>query len=171
MGFIYKITNTVSKKCYIGETIQDPEKRWKDHKNAIKRDGGCRALKNAIKKYGINNFKFEVLIICFDEDRLEYEKEYIKKYNSLFPNGYNILEGGQEGVLGLKHTDETKRKISEFVKKRFTNPVERQKARDRFKIIVNSPKWKEARKNIKYDNRTKTNYTLSESTKNNISYN
>jgi hypothetical protein len=40
MGYIYKITNIISNKCYIGETIQLPEKRWKDHKNAIKRDGG-----------------------------------------------------------------------------------------------------------------------------------
>ncbi len=67
MGFIYKITNIVSNKCYIGETKEDtPEKRWQRHIQSIKRNEGCPALKDAIKKYGIEKFKFEVLIICFD---------------------------------------------------------------------------------------------------------
>jgi group I intron endonuclease len=113
MGFIYKITNLVSKKCYIGETVQStPEKRWKAHRSFSKTQNGCKALSSAIKKYGLEKFKFEVLIICFDEDRFIYEKEYIKKYNSLVPNGYNILEGGQKGVLGFKHSEETKKKIA-----------------------------------------------------------
>jgi group I intron endonuclease len=129
MGFIYKITNLVSKKCYIGETIQDIKKRWRDHLSAIKRDGGCKALKSAIEKYGLENFKFEVLIICFDEDRLIYEKEYIKKYNSLVPNGYNILEGGQEGVLGFKHSEETKKLISLKSKEYFNRPEVKEKSR------------------------------------------
>jgi hypothetical protein len=40
-----------------------------------------------LNKYGLESFKFEVVIICFDEDRFNYEKEYIKKYNSQAPNG------------------------------------------------------------------------------------
>ncbi len=72
MGFIYKITNTKSKKIYIGETkLEDPEKRWKAHIQSINRGKGCPALRDAIKKYGIDTFRFEVLIICFDEDRFE----------------------------------------------------------------------------------------------------
>ena len=91
MGFIYKITNTVSKKCYIGETMQsNPEERWKGHQTAILRGAGCPALGDAIRKYGVQQFTFEVLIICFDEDRFVYEREYIKKYNTIAPNGYNI---------------------------------------------------------------------------------
>lgn len=115
MGFIYKITNLISKKCYIGETKEDnPEKRWKGHIQSIKRNQGCPALKCAIKKYGIEKFKFEVLIICFDEDRFIYEKEYIKKYNCQVPNGYNILPGGEGGgFLGKNHSEETRKKISE----------------------------------------------------------
>jgi group I intron endonuclease len=125
MGYIYKITNTTNNKCYIGETIQVPEKRWKDHKNAIKRGGGCSALKAAFKKYGVNNFTFKVLIICFDEDRLIYEKQYIQKYNSQVPNGYNILAGGQEGMLGFKHSEETKKKIGEISKNKSEEVRER----------------------------------------------
>jgi hypothetical protein len=176
MGFIYKITNLTNNKCYIGETIQNPKKRWKDHLNAIKRDGGCRALKMAIKKYGIEKFKFEVLIICFDEDRLIYEKQYIKKYNSLVPNGYNILEGGQEGVLGLKHSEETKRKLSLKSKEYNNRPEVKEKSRQKMielnrrikagEVVKKSPKWYKALEEGRIGNRGGKH---NEETKNKIS--
>ncbi len=151
MGYIYRITNLINKKSYIGETIQDVEKRWKTHKSLSRLNKGCPALKEAFNKYGIENFKFEVLVICFDEDRLIYEKQYIKKYNTVAPNGYNISEGGCErGFTGLHHSEEARRKISEAVKKRFENPEERKKARENYvKNNINekrnqSEKWKKA---------------------------
>jgi group I intron endonuclease len=126
MGFIYKITNLITHKCYIGETKQEyPELRWKEHIKSINKNKGCPALISTIKKHGIVNFKFEVLIICFDEDRFEYEKEYIKKYNSQVPNGYNILPGGigGAGFLGKKHTKESIKKILDAGKRfREENP-------------------------------------------------
>lgn len=89
---IYKITNTITHKCYIGETKQsNPESRWKKHKNTIKNGLGCPALQDAVKKYGIENFKFDILLICFDEDHYKYEIKYIKKYNSIVPKGLFIL--------------------------------------------------------------------------------
>jgi group I intron endonuclease len=125
MGFIYRITNTISKKCYIGETVKsDPEKRWIQHKNTIKRGIGCPALQSAVIKHGIDNFKFEVLLICFDEDRFKYEIEYIKKYNTLVPNGYNILEGGPGGGFkGKKHSEETKKLMSKNMKQKYINDI------------------------------------------------
>jgi hypothetical protein len=133
MGFIYKITNSISNKCYIGETVKEnPEDRWKGHLNAIKYNRGCPALQDAIKKYGIDKFTFKVLIICFDEDRFIYEKEYIKKYNSVVPNGYNILEGGEGGGFkGCKHTEETKEKLR-----------------------ISSKKWHNESNNIEYSKKT-----------------
>ena len=121
MGFIYKITNKITNKCYIGETVKpDPEKRWTQHKNTIKRGIGCPALQDAVKKYGVENFKFDVILICFDEDRFKYEIEYIKKYNTLVPNGYNILEGGLGGSFkGKTHSEETKKQISETIKQKY----------------------------------------------------
>ncbi len=116
MGYIYKITNTVTGKCYIGETIQhNYQRRWQKHLNSLKYKEGCPLLKSSMKKHGIDNFKFEILIICFDHDLVRYEKEYIKKYNSQVPNGYNILPGGQigNGMLGYKHTPETIEKIKQ----------------------------------------------------------
>jgi len=116
MGYIYKITNTVTHKCYIGVTIQpNIQSRWNKHINSIHYKEGCPLLKKSMKKYGIEKFKFEILIICFDEDVVKYEKEYIKKFNSQQPNGYNILSGGQigDGVVGYKHSLETIEKIKE----------------------------------------------------------
>jgi len=119
MGYIYKITNIITGKCYIGETIQhNYQRRWQKHLNSLKYKEGCPLLKSSMKKHGVENFKFEILIICFDQDLVQYEKEYIKKYNSQVPNGYNILSGGQigDGMVGYKHTPETIEKIKQKVK-------------------------------------------------------
>ena len=140
MGFIYKITNTINGKCYIGETTKsDPEKRWKEHKSTIKRGVGCPALQNSVIKHGIDNFKFEILIICFDKDRYKYEIEYIKKYNTLIPNGYNILEGGPGGSFkGKKHSEETKQLLSKNNKQKYIdNPELKREMSERNKIYYN----------------------------------
>jgi group I intron endonuclease len=184
MGYIYKITNTVSKKCYIGESKEkDIETRWKGHKYAISRGEGCPALQNAVIKHGWDAFTFEVLIICFDEDRFRYEKEYIKKYNSMVPNGYNLTEGGQtSGNTGQKHTEETKKKISAWskeyhkdlkVKERKSKQMkERMKHFNVSESMFKSEKWQKAlsEKRIGYANIGKHHseerkYKLSESLK------
>ena len=98
MAYIYRILNKLTKKCYIGETkSKDVIWRWNQHKQKIEINKGCPALRDAVKKYGIDNFEFSVLIICFDDERFKYEIEYIKKYNSVAPNGYNLTNGGQKG--------------------------------------------------------------------------
>jgi group I intron endonuclease len=148
MGYIYKITNLINKKLYIGQTIQDDvEKRWELHRRLAKKDKGCTALKEAFKKHGIENFKFEVLIICFNDDCIAYEKDYIKKYNALVPNGYNISEGGNGGALfkGKHHTEETKNKLRESSKAYYSNPENRAEHNDKIKNgMQKSEKWKKA---------------------------
>jgi group I intron endonuclease len=139
MGYIYKITNTLSGKCYIGETTkEDPTIRWNQHKNTISRGVGCPALRDAVKKYGIDNFKFEVLIICFDDNRFDMEKLYIKKYNSQVPNGYNISAGGMGGSFtGRKHTPETIERIVKNTKLyRQNNPDWFEKYREKHKQVM-----------------------------------
>lgn len=116
MGYIYKITNTVNNKCYIGVTTQaNPNERWSHHKSAIRANIGCPFLQKAFKKYGEDAFKFEVLIICFNEDVFKFENEYILKYNSMSPNGYNVAVGGIRGptFLGKHHSDKTKKILSQ----------------------------------------------------------
>jgi len=114
MGYIYKITNKLDNKIYVGQTIQDVEARWKDH---LKKGSNCRYLKSAINKYGVDNFEFKLVCITFDNQLDNMEIKYIEQYNSLVPNGYNLRLGGNSG----RHNAETKQKISETLKNRYQN--------------------------------------------------
>lgn len=94
---IYKITNLVNGKIYIGQSI-NIDKRIKEHfwKASNEKDISYNsALHLAIRKYGKENFQWEILEECKVDNIDEREKFYIKEYNSLTPNGYNILSGGQ----------------------------------------------------------------------------
>lgn len=107
MGYIYLITNIINKKQYIGQTIQkDIKSRWKQHKCMSSCTIG-KYLLDSYKKYGIHNFKFQIVCICFDEDIDKLEKYYIQKFNTLAPNGYNLTSGGKHKYL----SKETKDKI------------------------------------------------------------
>jgi group I intron endonuclease len=175
MGYIYKITNTISNKKYVGCTIQDDvKKRWESHKRLAKKDKGCTALKNAFKKYGIDKFKFEIIILCFNEDCFKYEKEYIKKYNTLVPNGYNISEGGNGGGLfkGKQHRQETKEILREKSIKYYSNIENRKNLSKIVKdALQKSEKWqtavREGRIGIKYKKEKKK--IISEEVKKKIS--
>jgi hypothetical protein len=112
MGYIYLITNKETKKQYVGQTIcKDVEKRWRQHRWPSNRNLGTY-LSNAFKKYGIENFKFQIICICFDEDCNRFEQDYKKKFNTVSPNGYNIESGGSNHIC---HPD-TKKKLSEINK-------------------------------------------------------
>lgn len=147
MGYIYQIKNKINGKLYIGQTAQEDVKmRWKSHINAIKSNKGCPLLRIAINKYGLENFEFKVIIICFDEDLYSYEKEYIKRYNTFGKDGYNASAGGEPGgtFAGHTHTKENRELFSKInieyqnrpevreyrrnlMLKRFSDPEERQK--------------------------------------------
>lgn len=164
MGFIYKITNNTNGKCYIGETMKsNPETRWNEHKRKIEKGIGCPALQDAIRKYGVENFSFQVLIICFDEDRYHYEKQYIKKYNSIAPNGYNLTSGGEGGgFYGKTHSDETRIRITNTSKQRYIdNPELKEKMSLQQKLLFSNPenrnKIKEGMKKSKIFNNLKMN--------------
>lgn len=113
---IYKITNLENNKIYIGQSI-NIEERWKDHRTDYLRSDVL--LYRAMRKYGIENFKFEVLEECAVEELDEREIFYINKYNSYIcsPNsqGYNMTLGGG-GVRGLTLKEESKEKISNTLK-------------------------------------------------------
>jgi group I intron endonuclease len=166
MGFIYKITNNTNGKCYIGETMKsNPELRWNEHKRKIEKGIGCPALQDAIRKYGVENFSFQVLIICFDEDRYHYEKQYIKKYNSIAPNGYNLTSGGEGGgFYGKTHSDETKLRITNTSKQRYIdNPELKEQNSNKLKSFYSNPenrnKIKEGMENSeKWKNAKRGNY-------------
>lgn len=94
---IYKITNSVNGKIYIGQSI-DIEERWYQHKYKAfdeKEKGYNSAIHAAMRKYGIENFSIEIIEKCESILLDERERFWIKELNCLSPNGYNILEGGQ----------------------------------------------------------------------------
>ena len=95
MKAIYKITNTITNKIYIGQS-NNPMERWRQHKLRANAgaDKGKSAIHDAMRAYGNENFTFE--IIGWFEDYNEKERYYIQYYNTLLPNGYNIEPGGEE---------------------------------------------------------------------------
>ena len=117
---IYKITNTINGKCYIGQSLYLKKRikrhlTYKSHKDNL-------ALYKAFDKYGVDKFTIEILETIDTEkcnnikselDKLEVF--YIKKYNS-YISGYNQTIGGDAGITGYKFTEEQRRKVSEHQK-------------------------------------------------------
>lgn len=100
---IYMISNRINNKKYIGQTI-NYDKRMKEHiygRNTINNS----VIDRSIKKYGKESFDFIIIDKAYDQESADgKERHYIKLYNSLKPNGYNILKGGrnQQGSWNSK---------------------------------------------------------------------
>lgn len=103
MGFIYKVTNNINGKVYIGKTVETAEIRFEEHlREAYSQKQWNRPFHLALTKYGKENFSLEVLEEVPFEKLNEKEIYYIKKYNSYIhfenSNGYNATLGG-DGTL------------------------------------------------------------------------
>ena len=95
---IYKVTNTINGKIYIGKTSQFKERKWQHERCYEKED--CR-FHRAIQYYGKDKFNWEIIDETNSLDKAyELEKKYIKEYNSYHPNGYNMTKGGAGGSMG-----------------------------------------------------------------------
>lgn len=125
---VYKITNKINGKSYVGQTVQSLERRWKKH---ITQKSHCHALKSAILKYGPENFEIKTLTTYDSIEKMnDGERYYINLFNTLAPDGYNLTNGGirpsfskearanmgrkkeKHHLWGKKHSEETKHKIS-----------------------------------------------------------
>ena len=94
MSYIYKITNDVNGKIYIGKTDFSIEKRWKEHLSDFQRKKHeNRPLYRAMYKYGSSHFHIQLIEECSVEEAPEREKYWIEQYTS-FKNGYNATAGG-----------------------------------------------------------------------------
>ena len=98
MAFIYKITNLVNNKCYIGKTERSIKQRWKEHLKKHKKLD--LPLYRALNKYGIEKFQIEQLEKCSSEEVDDRETYWITYYNSC-KQGYNCTLGGEGGLLYL----------------------------------------------------------------------
>lgn len=116
MGYIYKVTNVVNGKVYIGQTMRTIEARWKDHNWDSNNKNGpkyCSSFHNAIRKYSADSFIVEEVEECDNSLLNEREVFWIAFYNSADNcHGYNLTTGGDGGYLRAPETDETKAKKS-----------------------------------------------------------
>ncbi len=106
-GIIYLITNTITQLQYVGLTVQTLDRRWRYHVEHAKAGHikNEESLHAAIRKHGENNFKIREIDKGTTKKNLE-EKEikWIRKINTLIPNGYNISAGGVSGGSNKKPT-------------------------------------------------------------------
>lgn len=117
MNYIYCFTNLINNKKYIGSTIQQPNIRYNQHIYCAFHEESGRyeyPLYCAIRKYGKENFKYEILFSkeCNEEEIRQIEKEYILKFNTLCPNGYNQTSNTKHplnDIESYKKMSETKR--------------------------------------------------------------
>lgn len=127
---IYKITNLINNKIYIGQST-NIKKRWNDHKSSAFNDNSKvydYPLYRAIRKYGLDNFSFEIIEECLIEELNEKECSWINLTKSFYKDfGYNMSLGGgnfnnpikltldlvDEIILKLKNTSESQQQIAE----------------------------------------------------------
>ncbi len=134
---VYKATNKLNRRAYIGVTVTTKAVRWYKHCHDAKR-GGTSPLSRAIRKYGREAFDVEVLYECSSvEEMMVCEKALVAAHGTMTPNGYNLTSGGDgwagrrgpetiarmrvaqrkrvaegRGSKGVKHSEGTKAKIS-----------------------------------------------------------
>jgi group I intron endonuclease len=136
---IYKIVNLSTNKIYVGQAVSHilnhkkyrpygREGRFRCHISEAfsTKKNQSHYLNNAIRKYGVENFVVELIEYCEINDADKRETHYIKEFNSLYPNGYNLKNGGNV----FTHSDESKKRLSNGVSNYYKD-----KKFDRFKHV------------------------------------
>lgn len=111
-GIIYLIRNNVNSRVYVGQTIQKLEGRIRNYRSEVNYTDSRRPIIRAMRKYGMENFTFEVLFEgeVTPQELTDLEEEYIIEYRSVvLENGYNLKRAAEHGG----HGEDTKRKIGE----------------------------------------------------------
>lgn len=112
MKYIYVRTNTINDKQYVGQTknINKRNNFW----NCLSGVYANKYIDEDRGKYGLENWKTEILKECDDSESDFWERFFIEKLDTKYPNGYNISGGGIGGIYGCKHSIETKKKMSKW---------------------------------------------------------
>lgn len=131
---VYKVTNKINNKVYIGITNKGAGARFKQHLFDAEHGSQYR-FHRAIRKYGKENFEVSIIAFCNDADELkENEIKFISEYESMNPDkGYNMTEGG-DGTFGRVCTLETRLKISEANKGKEVSEETRKLLSERGKV-------------------------------------
>lgn len=156
---VYKITNKVTGKIYIGITNQGSGTRYRHHWYEARIGDPC-PIHKSMAKYGEENFTLEIIDFADTYDELkEKEKFYIKKFNSTDRSiGYNLTEGG-DGTFGRLHSEETKEKIrqkalgrkaSDETKKKMS-AIRKEKCSEKMREHLKEISRKNSRKVYQYD--------------------
>lgn len=131
---IYSITNLINQKKYIGQS-RNIENRWKEHRKSINSsDKYHYPLYRAIRKYGIENFSFQVIEQCKLEELDKREQYYIDKFNTIVPNGYNQTLGGTTTVP--QKLDQ--QKVKEIIKMLENNFLSQEEIAQKFNVSQNT---------------------------------
>lgn len=143
VGHIYCVTCLPTGKLYFGQTVTPIGDRWVRHLSSSKK-GSNHKFHRAIRKYGEENFIVEeVLTVSAPtkeilKKKLDYvEMRLIKRFNTKI-DGYNSTDGGDKGTVGLKMSEEAKKKISE-AKRRENLSAEQRKKLSESKIGEKNP--------------------------------
>lgn len=137
---IYKITNLINGKIYIGQTVQSLKKRWNQH--CCSKRAAKSLLNMAIVKYGRENFEIKEIGGANSLTELNYQEWLLIHLNKCkTPNGYNINNGGggtghlkedikdkiRKANIGREQSQETRKKIGKASKVMWGNFTEEQK--------------------------------------------
>jgi len=184
---IYKITNLVNSKFYIGSSVA-VNSRWNEHKSKLRRKIHVNPfLQKAWNKYGEDNFKFDVVELCEEKDSLDREQYYLDTLKPFRGVGYNISKiagggdtfssmtkkakkefikksihfGKDNGMFGKTHADDTIDKMKDKAKGRFSLPwfIERNGEVEGTKKYEARRLWLSNRKiNYSFDNKLRNKF-------------
>jgi len=152
-GYIYRATNVVNDKVYLGQTTTDRwdkgnipiEERWKEEVGEAyrkqARGENLRYVENAITKYGPENFELVQQDIAYSQEDLDQkETKHIRDYDSMNPDrGYNLKEGGMGGRL----SEQAKENLSKVIKDKYQNDLEYhdKQTKERQERAIKNPEW------------------------------
>ena len=108
IGVIYKLTSPKG-KCYVGQSW-NYKHRWVCYKNLYVK--GQVKLERALKKYGPENFKYEIIDKTDNQETLDQKEIHYIKFFDCIKNGYNCKEGGGGG----RHSEESKQRMRDAIK-------------------------------------------------------
>lgn len=150
---VYLIKNSENDKMYVGVTTKGYEHRFSNHKYQSRKNGRCSALYAAMRKHGDEKFSVELLEACHSFEHMnERERHWIKELNTMSPNGYNLTDGGDAGVLVPESMEKVRAKligkpISEKTRQAVIDSWNNQESRARrlksIKEAMNRPEVKE----------------------------